>query len=73
MRVHFGGRTEFYRTTTGITGEMRARWVDTNDVLAIPYDIPIPGYRNGTVNTLRLWKAAATDEFDLGEFNSGLS
>ncbi len=30
-----------------------------------------PGYRNGTVNTLRLWKAAATDEFDLDEFNAG--
>ncbi|MDX8402594.1 MAG: glycogen/starch/alpha-glucan phosphorylase, partial [Mariprofundaceae bacterium] len=35
------------------------------------FDIPIPGYRNGVVNTLRLWKAAATDEFDLGEFNAG--
>lgn len=69
MRIHFGGRTEFYRSATGVS---RARWVDTNDVLAIPYDIPIPGYHNGTVNTLRLWKAAATDEFDLGEFNSGL-
>ena len=34
------------------------RWVDTQDVLAVPYDMPIPGYRNGTVNTLRLWKAA---------------
>ncbi len=69
MRVHFGGRSEFYRSGTG---EMRVRWMDTNDVLAIPFDIPIPGYHNGTVNTLRLWKAAATDEFDLGEFNSGL-
>ncbi|MEJ2200662.1 MAG: glycogen/starch/alpha-glucan phosphorylase, partial [Desulfuromonadaceae bacterium] len=69
MRVHFGGRTEFYLAGTGV---LRARWVDTNDVLAVPYDIPIPGYHTGTVNTLRLWKAAATDEFDLGEFNSGL-
>ena len=69
MRIHFGGRTELYRSATGV---LRARWVDTNDVLAIPYDIPVPGYHNGTVNTLRLWKAAATDEFDLGEFNSGL-
>ncbi len=69
MRIHFGGRSEFYRSGTGV---QRARWVDTNDVLAVPYDIPVPGYHNGTVNTLRLWKAAATDEFDLGEFNSGL-
>ncbi|MBN7798548.1 glycogen/starch/alpha-glucan phosphorylase [Parahaliea mediterranea] len=67
-RVLFGGRTEFYRESDG---SQRARWVDTHDVLAIPYDIPVPGYRNGTVNTLRLWKAEATDEFDLEEFNAG--
>ncbi len=69
MRIHFGGHSEFYRAASG---KLSVRWVDTNDVLAIPYDIPIPGYHNGTVNTLRLWKSAATDEFDLGEFNSGL-
>jgi starch phosphorylase len=69
QRIRFEGRSEFFRDAGG---ELRARWVDTHDVLAIPYDIPIPGYRNGTVNTLRLWKAAATDEFDLGEFNAGM-
>jgi starch phosphorylase len=63
QRIHFGGRVEHYNGTP--------RWIDTHDVLAVPYDIPIPGYRNGTVNTLRLWKAAATDEFDLDEFNAG--
>ena len=47
------------------------RWVDTHNVLAIPFDIPVPGYRNGIVNTLRLWSAKATDEFDLEEFNAG--
>ncbi|WP_414683366.1 glycogen/starch/alpha-glucan phosphorylase, partial [Methylophaga sp. UBA5088] len=41
------------------------------DVLAIPFDLPIPGYQNGTVNVLRLWKAGATDEFNLEDFNSG--
>jgi starch phosphorylase len=69
QRIRFGGRSEYYRDDTGA---LRARWVDTHDVLAIPYDLPIPGYRNGTVNSLRLWKAAATDEFDLGEFNAGM-
>nr|WP_211435941.1 glycogen/starch/alpha-glucan phosphorylase [Candidatus Kuenenia stuttgartiensis] len=59
-RVHFGGRTEFYR---GEDGRLFARWVNTQDVLATPYDIAIPGYRNGTVNTLRLWSSSATDEF----------
>ena len=68
QRIHFGGRTEHF---TDPEGRLHSRWVDTHDVLAIPYDNPIPGYRNGTVNTLRLWKAAATDEFDLDEFNAG--
>jgi len=40
-------------------------------VLAIPFDVPIPGYRNEIVNTLRLWSASATDAFDLEEFNAG--
>ncbi len=68
QRVKFGGRGEMYRDADG---RQRGRWVDSQDVLAVPYDVPVPGYRNGTVNTLRLWKAAATDEFDLGEFNAG--
>lgn len=68
LRVRFGGRTEVISDSTG---RPRVRWVDTYDVLAVPYDVPIPGYRNGTVNTLRLWKAAATEEFDLEEFNAG--
>ncbi len=69
QRVRFGGRIEHQRDHSG---RFAVRWIDTNDVLAVPYDVPIPGYRNGTVNTLRLWKAAATDEFNLGEFNAGL-
>lgn len=68
QRIKFAGRSEHYYDDTG---RRRVRWVDTQDVQAIPYDVPIPGYRNGTVNTLRLWRAEATEEFDLGEFNSG--
>lgn len=68
QRVKFGGRSELYRDDSG---KLRGRWVGTRDVLALPYDVPIPGHQNGTVNTLRLWKAAATAEFDLGEFNAG--
>ncbi|MFO7577528.1 MAG: glycogen/starch/alpha-glucan family phosphorylase, partial [Pelovirga sp.] len=68
QRIKFAGRSERYHDEAG---HLRVRWVDTQDVQAIPYDVPIPGFRNGTVNTLRLWRAEATEEFDLGEFNSG--
>ena len=66
--IRFGGRTEHYVDQKGVP---HARWVGTEDVLAIPYDVPITGYENGVVNTLRLWKATATDEFNLDEFNAG--
>src|SRR5262249_6803290 len=52
-------------------GRLTTEWLDTEDVLAQPYDTPIPGYGNGSVNTLRLWSAKATDEFDLRYFNRG--
>jgi starch phosphorylase len=67
-RIRFGGRTEVFEQAGG---QKQVCWIDTQDVLAVPYDVPIPGYQNGTVNTLRLWKAAATDEFGLGDFNAG--
>lgn len=46
-------------------------WVDTEDVMAMAYDTPIPGYGNNTVNTMRLWTAKSTREFDLSFFNEG--
>ena len=66
--IHFGGRTEHYRDENGIH---RARWIDTHDVVAIPYDLPISGYRNDTINTLRLWKSTSSEAFDLDDFNRG--
>jgi starch phosphorylase len=68
QRVRFGGRTESFDEGGG---RRRHRWVDTHDVLAVPFDLPIPGFRNDVVNTLRLWSAKATSEFDLEEFNAG--
>ena len=68
QRVRFGGHIEWQHNKQG---QQRPHWVETHDVLAVPYDVPVPGYRNGTVNTLRLWQASATDEFNLGEFNAG--
>ncbi|QUM80613.1 glycogen/starch/alpha-glucan phosphorylase [Moritella sp. 5] len=67
-RIKFFGHVETYQDKEGRTHH---QWVGTEDVLAVPYDVPVPGYQNGIVNTLRLWKSAATDEFDLGEFNAG--
>ncbi|NND91915.1 MAG: glycogen/starch/alpha-glucan phosphorylase [Granulosicoccus sp.] len=67
-RVRFGGRVEL---TTDADGEVTHRWIDTDDVRAVPFDVPIPGYQNGIVNTLRLWSSTATDEFNLKEFNAG--
>ena len=67
-RVKFFGHVETYQDKEGRTHH---QWVGTEDVLAVPYDVPVPGYQNDIVNTLRLWKSAATDEFDLGEFNAG--
>jgi len=46
-------------------------WVETENVMAMAYDTPIPGYGTHTVNTLRLWSAKATREFDLKFFNEG--
>ncbi len=68
VRIKFGGHTERHIDENG---REKVVWVNTNDVLAVPYDTPIPGYQNGTVNTLRLWKSEATEEFDLQEFNAG--
>lgn len=66
--IHFYGYSEHY---VDEKGRPCVRWANCQDVLAIPYDMPIPGHENNTVNTLRLWKSAATDEFNLGEFNAG--
>ncbi|WP_405629555.1 glycogen/starch/alpha-glucan phosphorylase [Pseudoalteromonas sp. Ld20] len=67
-RIKFFGHVESY---TDKKGRVHRQWLDTHDVLAVPYDVPIPGYKNNIVNTLRLWKSEATDEFDLSEFNAG--
>ncbi len=49
----------------------QSHWVDEQHVVAMAYDVPVPGYGTDTVNSLRLWSAKATTEFDLGHFNEG--
>lgn len=63
--VHFGGRVECITN-----GRTEWRWVETQQVLGVPYDLPIVGYGQA-VNTLRLWSAKADDEFHLDDFNQG--
>jgi starch phosphorylase len=66
--VQFKGRVVARKNAQGVTVY---DWVDTETVLAAPYDTPIPGYGCETVNTLRLWSAKSSDEFGLHYFNSG--
>uniref|UniRef100_A0A3P9H4G4 Alpha-1,4 glucan phosphorylase n=1 Tax=Oryzias latipes TaxID=8090 RepID=A0A3P9H4G4_ORYLA len=63
LPVHFYGRVQ--ATESGM------QWTDTQVVLAMPYDTPVPGYHNNTVNTMRLWSAKAPDDFNLQNFNVG--
>ena len=67
-RVQFGGEVQ---AMSEVGGETRYRWVNTDDVMAMAYDTPIPGYGGHTVNNLRLWSAKATNDFDLRYFNEG--
>jgi len=66
--VKFYGRTE---TVMNPDGTYSINWIDTEDVLALAYDVPVPGYRNNTVNNLRLWQAKACSDFDFSDFNRG--
>ncbi|XP_050406092.1 glycogen phosphorylase, muscle form [Patella vulgata] len=63
LPINFFGRVEHH--------DGSAKWVDTQTIFAMPYDSPVPGYGNNTVNTLRLWSAKAPNNFDLRFFNNG--
>lgn len=67
-RVKYGGRVEARRDNDGQTFYT---WVDTQDVIAEAHDVPVPGYHNSVVNTLRLWWARPVVPFDLALFNAG--
>ena len=66
--IKFGGHVDLVKYADGSSHYV---WSDTSDILAIPYDVPISGYQNNTVNTLRLWSASATNVFSLSDFNEG--
>jgi starch phosphorylase len=66
--VRFYGRVELRHDDSG---RLCADWVDARTVIGLPYDSFIVGHRTDTVNTLRLWAARATRDFDLQFFNEG--
>ena len=68
VEVMFGGYTQSEYTDQG---QYRVRWVPSYTLRGIPYDTPILGYRVNTANTLRLWKAEASESFDFQRFNQG--
>ena len=67
--IKFGGETREY--TDPHTGQLIVHWEGAEVVEAVPFDVPIPGFKNQTVNTLRLWSAQAQEGFNLSEFNAG--
>jgi starch phosphorylase len=66
--VRFYGRVE---TVKNSQGENKYKWVETEDVMAMAYDMPIPGFNNNTVNNLRLWSARSSRELELEHFQTG--
>ncbi|HRE41231.1 MAG TPA: glycogen/starch/alpha-glucan phosphorylase [Ignavibacteria bacterium] len=53
------------------SGNLKFDWIPSEEINAVAYDVPVPGYKNNTVNNLRLWRARATDAFDFNDFNKG--
>ena len=66
--VRFFGHVEHHQEPDGTQS---ARWVGGKTVLGVPWDTPIAGFGGRTVNTLRLWQARASAEFDFALFNDG--
>ncbi len=66
--VNFGGKVE---RRVDENGNLQCDWINTTKVRGVPYDMPIAGFGTETVNSLRLWSAQATNDFNLGIFNAG--
>ena len=72
MRRNLIFKVKFYgRVVQDSSNHLKFNWIETQDVNALAYDIPIPGYGTSTVNNLRLWEAKATSSFNFQDFNVG--
>ena len=69
QEIRFGGATKADLDPT--TGRYMYGQKDYESVLAVPYDVPVIGYGNGIVNTLRIWDAKPITDFQLDKFNRG--
>jgi len=69
-RPEYSVPVNFYGKVVG-TPEGGRKWINTEVVMALPYDNPIPGYQNNVCNTLRLWSAKSPHSFNLQVFNTG--
>ncbi len=67
--IRFGGNTRIDHNPT--TGENTFIYENYSSVRAVPYDIPVVGYKNGVVDTLRIWDAEAINNFELSSFDKG--
>ncbi len=68
VEVKFGGHV---RAIPQDDGNVKFIQENYQSILAVPYDYPVVGYNNNTVNTLRLWDAEAKNKFDLRAYNAG--
>eukprot|EP00967_Tisochrysis_lutea_P012993 scaffold14479_cov23-Tisochrysis_lutea.AAC.6 len=63
FKVSFGGKVD--------KKDGKSVWTPAEEVWAVAYDNPVPGFRTPTCANLRLWDAQPLEEFDLGAFNAG--
>jgi glycogen phosphorylase len=68
FRVKLGGYTKFEREENG---SLRIKWIPSREVKGVAYDTPVPGYKNKSINLLRLWKSEAVESFNFDAFNRG--
>jgi glycogen phosphorylase len=66
--VKFGGEVK----VDSVDGEFKFTQINYDPILAVPYDMPVVGFENKVVNTLRLWSAEpVNNEFDFSSFSRG--
>ncbi|KAM0745731.1 glycosyltransferase family 35 protein [Meredithblackwellia eburnea MCA 4105] len=71
-RLDTAVEVKFYgEATRGVDGKGAGSWTGGLEVLAVPYDLPIPGFKTQNTNNIRLWASKPKKAFDLARFNAG--